>query len=253
MLAILSDIHGNLEALRAVLADAERHGVDGVYCLGDVVGYGPNPLECLELAMSFGMTILGNHDHAALFDPAGFSPSAERAIFWTRDQLESSSVPRALRDRYWEFLAERPRTHREDRGLFVHGSADNPLNEYVFPEDACYQRKMERIFARVERHCFQGHTHLPGVFTEQSGNERYRFATPDETDHTHALDERKTLINVGSVGQPRDLDWRACYVLLDGPRVRFRRVEYDVDTTVRKIHAVPELDPWLGDRLRLGK
>jgi diadenosine tetraphosphatase ApaH/serine/threonine PP2A family protein phosphatase len=203
--------------------------------------------------MHFQVTVLGNHDQGAMFDPPGFCPSAEQAIFWTRDQLESGGGPRSLRDQRWEFLAGRPRTHRDELGLFVHGSARNPLNEYVFPEDVYNRQKMERIFALVERHCFQGHTHHPGVFTQEPGEEHFRFTAPDESDYTHTLDHRKTLINVGSVGQPRDGDWRACYVLLDGARIQFRRVPYDVDETVRKIHAVPELDRRLGDRLRRGE
>jgi diadenosine tetraphosphatase ApaH/serine/threonine PP2A family protein phosphatase len=253
MIAVLSDIHGNLEALRAVLADAQRQGAGAVYCLGDVVGYGPNPRECLDLAAGFRLTVLGNHDQGALFDPAGFSPPAERAIFWTRGQLEASPESRDVRERRWEFLAERPRCHREDGMLFVHGSARSPLNEYVFPEDAFHLRKMERLFALVERRCFQGHTHLPGVFVELAAGERYEFLNPEEAGPAYRLDGRKALVNVGSVGQPRDGDWRACYALLDGDVLRFRRVEYDVETTIKKIRAVPELDPALGDRLRDGR
>src|ERR1700722_20078808 len=113
MIAILSDIHGTLEALRAVLADAKQHGVESVYCLGDVVGYGPNPSECLDLAGDFRLTILGNHDQGAMFDPVGFSGPAERAIFWTRSELETSPDARTTRERRWEFLADRPRSHRE--------------------------------------------------------------------------------------------------------------------------------------------
>jgi diadenosine tetraphosphatase ApaH/serine/threonine PP2A family protein phosphatase len=253
MIAILSDIHGNLEALRAVLADAEQHNVEAVYCLGDVVGYGPNPGECLDLAQGFRLTILGNHDQGALFDPLGFCGPAERAIFWTRGQLETSPESRAVRERRWEFLADRPRRHRENGCLFVHGSARNPLNEYVFPEDVHHQCKMERIFTQVERYCFQGHSHIPGVFLDQTAGSSYQFRTPEALGHTCRLDGRKLLINVGSVGQPRDGDWRACYVLFDGDTVRFRRVEYDVDTTVARIYNVPELDRFLGDRLRDGR
>src|SRR5262249_33226347 len=154
--AILSDVHGNLEALRAVLDDASRQKAGALYCLGDVVGYGPNPRECVDAVMGFGLVILGNHDHGAMFDPPCFSPVAERPIFWTRAQLEASAESRQAREKRWEFLAERPRSHREDGYLYVHGSARNPLNEYVFPEDTYNQRKMERIFALVERYCFQG-------------------------------------------------------------------------------------------------
>src|SRR5262249_39828275 len=158
---------------------------------------------------------LGNHDQGAIFDPVGFCGPAERAIFWTRDRLESSPEPRQMRERRWEFLAERPRSVRENGLLFVHGSARNPLNEYVFPEDIYHQRKMERIFALVDRYCFQGHTHIPGVFVEQTSEEMYAFYKPEELGGSYRLNGRKTLVNVGSVGQPRDGDSRACYALFD--------------------------------------
>ena len=253
MKAIISDIHSNLEALQAVLADIKALGIKEVYCLGDVVGYGPNPRECVDLVMDCKLVLLGNHDQGAMFDPDGFNQSAEKAIFWTRAQLESSAEPRPQREKRWEFLAERPRSQRENGYLYVHGSARNPLNEYVFPEDIYNQRKMERIFALVERYCFQGHTHVPGIFTEQLPDDLYQFHSPDEIDYIYRLDGRKTLCNVGSVGQPRDGDWRACYVLLDGDTIRFRRVEYDIETTIKKIHDIPDLDNFLGDRLRDGR
>jgi len=247
--AIISDIHSNLEALDAVLADVAQQKVEEIYCLGDVVGYGPNPRECVDRVMDCKIVILGNHDQGAMFDPEGFNASAERAIFWTRAQLESPNERRDLKERRWEFLAERPRSIRENGYLYVHGSARNPLNEYVFPEDIYNQRKMERIFALVDRYCFQGHTHVPGVFTEN-----LQFQSPTEMEGVYKLDGRKTLCNVGSVGQPRDGDWRACYILLDkDDTIRYRRVEYDIDTTVKKIYAVPELENFLGDRLREGR
>src|SRR5262245_61149290 len=112
---------------------------------------------------------------------------------------------------------------------------------------------MERIFALVDRYCFQGHTHVPGIFIEQAPDDLYVFHSPEEIDYVHALDDRKTLCNVGSVGQPRDGDPRACYILLDGTTIRYRRVEYDIETTIKKIYAVPELENFLGDRLRDGR
>ena len=249
MKAIISDIHSNLEALQAVLKDIETQGVKDIYCLGDVVGYGPNPRECIDLVMQYcQLVLLGNHDQGAMFDPEGFNPSAERAIFWTRQQLEIADGNRLQKERRWEFLAERPRQHREDSYLYVHGSARNPLNEYVFPEDIYNQRKLERIFALVDHYCFQGHTHVPGIFTEN-----YQFLSPEDVDGNYKLDGHKTLCNVGAVGQPRDGNWRACYVMLDGDTIRYRRVEYDVESTIRKIYAVPDLENFLGDRLREGR
>jgi predicted phosphodiesterase len=251
--AIISDIHSNLEALQAVLRDIEKLNVEEIYCLGDVIGYGPNPRECVDLVMKCKIVLLGNHDQGAMFDPDGFNQPAEKAIFWTRAQLESPGENRITKERRWEFLAERPRFYKENNLLFVHGSARNPLNEYVFPEDIYNQRKMERIFALVERYCFQGHTHVPGIFTEQQRDELYSFHSPEEIEYVHKLDGRKTLCNVGSVGQPRDGDWRACYVLLDAETINYRRVEYDIETTIKKIYAIPDLENFLGDRLRDGR
>jgi diadenosine tetraphosphatase ApaH/serine/threonine PP2A family protein phosphatase len=246
--AIISDIHSNFEALQSVLADIKAQGITEVYCLGDVVGYGPNPRECVDAVMECKLVLLGNHDQGAMFDPEGFNPSAERAIFWTRQQLEHVDGGRGQKEKRWEFLAERPRQLREGEFLYVHGSARNPLNEYVFPEDIYNQRKMERIFALVDKYCFQGHTHVPGIFTEN-----FQFHSPEDIDYTFKLDGRRTLCNVGAVGQPRDGDWRACYVVLDGDTIRYRRVEYDVETTIKKIYAVPDLENFLGDRLREGR
>ena len=288
--ALISDIHGNLEALEVVLEDIKTQKIDEIFCLGDVIGYGPNPRECIDRVMEHcEMTLLGNHDQGAMFDPDGFNIGAERAIFWTRDQLESPH-DRANNEKRWEFLGMLPRSHKLDPFLFVHGSPRNPLSEYIFPEDIYNHRKMERLFQLVEKYCFQGHTHVPGVFTEG-----YQFYSPEEIDHEYTLGEGKVMINVGSVGQPRDGDNRSCYVILDdglaasaasnsksfpdaverdssgddtderipipparspqaGPiRVTFRRLAYDFEATIQKIYAVPELDPFLGDRLRQGR
>ena len=144
MRALISDIHGNLEALNAVLADIESQGIAETYCLGDIIGYGPNPCECIDRVMETEACILGNHDQAALFDPEGFNPGAERAIFWTRRMLEQGTARQ--NEKRWEFLGELTRVIREGDFMFVHGSARNPLNEYVFPEDIYNSRKMEKIF-----------------------------------------------------------------------------------------------------------
>jgi len=246
--ALISDIHSNLEALEAVLADIHSQGITEIYCLGDVIGYGPNPRECIDLIMKVDLCILGNHDQGALFDPEGFNSGAERAIFWTREQLEKPLGSPAQNAARWEFLGELPRNKRENGFLFVHGSARNPLNEYVFPEDIYNQRKMEKIFSLVEHYCFQGHTHVPGVFTQT-----LNFLSPDEIGYTYQLGPDKTMVNVGSVGQPRDGDRRACYVVLEDERVTFRRVEYPFEKTIQKIHDTPDLDDFLGDRLRDGR
>lgn len=267
--ALISDIHANLEALEVVLADIKAQGITQIFCLGDIIGYGPNPRECIDLVMEHcHFSLLGNHDQGALYDPDGFNIGAERAIFWTRAQLESAA-DRTNNERRWEFLGELPRSHRFGPFLFVHGSPRNPLSEYIFPEDIYNHRKMERLFQLVERYCFQGHTHVPGVFTEN-----FQFYSPEEIDHEYTLADGKLMVNVGSVGQPRDGDPRACYVILDdglpddqsgqlasaedfqpsGPvTIKFRRLPYDFETTIKKIYEVPELEPFLGDRLRQGR
>ena len=246
--AIVSDIHGNLEALDAVLADIDTLGIDTIYCLGDVVGYGPNPRECIDRVSQFEFCILGNHDQGALFDPEGFSSHAERAIYWTRDQLENAPGDPELNRGRWNYLCELPRVKRIGDLMFVHGSARSPLSEYVFPEDIYNARKLEKIFALIPKYCFQGHTHVPGVFVD-SGD----FFSLDDLGGQYRLEEKKAMINVGSVGQPRDGDWRACYVVLDDDLVTYRRVEYEVDDTIRKIRDVPDLDDFLGERLRDGR
>ena len=248
MKALISDIHGNLEALEAVLADIKSRGITEIYCLGDIVGYGPNLCECIDRVMNVQMCLLGNHDQAALFDPEGFNAGAERAIFWTRGMLEKATGPKA--ESRWEFLGELSRRHlsEDEKTMYVHGSARNPLNEYVFPDDVYNQVKMEKIFALVPQYCFQGHTHIPGVFTDT-----LEFLDPREINFRYELGPQKVMINVGSVGQPRNNDPRSSYVTVDGNTVEFHRVEYDIEKTVQKIYDIPELDNFLGDRLREGR
>lgn len=248
--AIVSDIHGNLAALEAVLEDIDSQSVDRIVCLGDVVGYGPEPCACLDKVMEFDFCVLGNHDSSSLFDPEGFNVAAEQAIFWTRAQLEAvGDDPEASRRRI-DYLCQLPRTVREGHWLFVHGSPRGPTNEYVFPEDVQNAKKMEKLFALVPRVCFQGHTHVPGVFSGDN-----RFVRPEETAATHPLDapNQKWMVNVGSVGQPRDGDPRSCYVICEPDSVSFRRVEYDIERTVTAIEAEADLDNFLGYRLRDGR
>ena len=245
--AVISDIHSNLEAFEAVLADIEAQHVDEIYCLGDQVGYGPNPIECIDIMMKRAKVCLfGNHDQATLFDPEGFNSGAERAVFWTRSQLENFKDPDA--SKRWDYLGGLPRNHREDDFIFVHGSPRNPLNEYVFQDDIYDERKMERLFSVVPQYSFQGHTHVPGIFTEDR-----EFLAPVDVDCKYTLTGKKAMINVGSVGQPRDRDPRACYVIIEDLTLVFRRVEYDIDKTMQKIFNIPELDRYLGERLKAGK
>ena len=171
--ALISDIHGNLAALKAVIADIAEQDVEETICLGDIIGYGPNPCECLdEVIAKCQLTILGNHDQAALFDPDGFNPMALQAIYWTRDQLDNGPGSPVQVNRRWDFLGELPRYVNDGIYRFVHGSPRDPTNEYVFPEYVFDQRKMEILFGKVKRYCFMGHTHLPGVFTTECNSNR---------------------------------------------------------------------------------
>jgi diadenosine tetraphosphatase ApaH/serine/threonine PP2A family protein phosphatase len=192
--------------------------------------------------------ILGNHDQAAMFDPDGFNPVALRAVYWTRDQLDKAPGGTAKINARWDFLGELPRIRSEDDMLFVHGSPREPTNEYVFPEDIYNYRKLETLFNLVPKYCFQGHTHIPGVFTP--GME---FITPDDCNGEYQLTGEKAMINVGSVGQPRDGNPRTCYVIVDGDRIIFRRLEYAISTVAQKIYAIDSLDNMLGDRLLAGR
>ena len=181
-----------------------------------------------------------------MFDPEGFNSGAERAIFWTREQLETARDSRT--DERWDFLGSLPRIQRDGDWLYVHGSARNPVNEYVFPEDIYNHKKMEKLFGLISKGCFQGHTHVPGVFTES-----LNFIPPEETNYVYQIEQQKFMVNVGSVGQPRDGDPRACYIIQEPDKITFNRVEYDIDTTSDLIYSIPDLDNFLGDRIKQGR
>ncbi|MBN1345525.1 MAG: metallophosphoesterase family protein [Phycisphaerae bacterium] len=253
-MALISDIHSNIEALTAVLRDIDKRHLDRIVCLGDVVGYGANPRECVDLVASrCEVCLCGNHDQAVLYEPANFNVGAERACFWTRRLLEQEPDREKL-CRRWDFIGRLPIRHVMDGMLFVHASPRKPVNEYLFSEDVYTNpAKITENFRRMEETeaCFVGHTHVPGVFLDDP-----YFDPPDELPEPrrYPLGEEKAIINVGSVGQPRDRDPRASYALINGDNeVEFLRVEYDIETAMRKIQAVPELDDFLGTRLTEGR
>lgn len=219
--AILSDIHANFAALSAVLEDLEREGVDEIVCLGDIVGYGPNPCECVDAMMRVAnFNLLGDMDEAVLFDSDSLNQIAQRSVERTRKQLEQSGGIEAAKDRR-RYLLNLPRSLSLNDCLFVHGSPREPTHEYVFPEDVFNPRKMDALFRLVTRVCFLGHTHIPGIITSKQ-----EFLSPDDCPDSFHLSTGPALINVGSVGQPRDNDPRACYVVLRDQTVEFRRVGY---------------------------
>ena len=258
MFAVVSDIHSNLEALNCVLTDIKKRGIKTVYCLGDVVGYGPNPRECLDLVIDkVKWCVLGNHDYATLYEPTNFNYCAERASFWTRFNLEAEPN-KELRGRRWDFLGSLPmkRTLKAKLGTqtaiidFVHASPRKPINEYVFPDDVYTNlAKIRILFEKVRHICFIGHTHMPGVFLDEPD-----FYLPDELGDSYPIiNGEKAIINIGSVGQPRDGDNRASYVCVDENKVHFVRLEYDYKATAKKIKAIDELDDFQAKRLAEGR
>ena len=202
-IALISDIHGNLEAFESVVADARQKGVDGFACLGDIVGYGANPVACLEGVKDLDplAVIQGNHDAYAADDRslASFNPLATQATLWTRETLSSQQ-------RSW--LANLPLEARlEGDVCLVHATPGDPESwAYVrFHDEGTFA-----IQAQETRLCFYGHTHIPMAFQMSQG----RVDQHDEGAYDLSAGER-WLINVGSVGQPRDSDWRAAWSLLD--------------------------------------
>lgn len=274
LFAVISDIHGNLEALQTALEDIDRRSIKTIYCLGDVIGYGGSPRECLDLVIErCAFSLCGNHDQAVFYEPTNFNVGAERAAYWTRQVLEDEPN-KAARDRRWEVLGRLP-IRREIEGLLmVHASPRRPINEYLFPEDVYTNPgKILDNFKRLDEDqmaCLVGHTHVPGVFLDDpcfdSPNE-----LPENNFYTITADE-KAIINIGSIGQPRDRDPRLCYVVAyrrgEEPEgyepppagtdeysltLEFVRLEYDIEKAARKIYDTPDLDDFLGTRLFEGR
>lgn len=258
--AIISDLHGNVPALEVALADAASRGVERYVCLGDVVGYGAQPRHCLARVMELiqanpeqgiqaGLCLMGNHEDALLFHADDFNPKARAAIEWTREEV-GRDPERA--DQFWDFLGGLEPSARDEVAMFAHGSPRNPVREYILPRDGSNHEKMQANFAVMDRPlCFIGHSHVPCIYTDDG-----RIRKPK--DHGASikiadLHSEKTIINVGSVGQPRDEDPRLSYVLFDGEQVTFLRLEYDHGKAADEIRAIPELPDFLADRLALGR
>jgi predicted phosphodiesterase len=253
MIAIISDIHGNLEALQAVLADIKRHRATEIICLGDLVGYGPDPVPCVELAMEWSVCLRGNHEMFVLSrnelhtDQWMIPPSwAEMIIQFCRDVLKQQKM-----QSIYPFLESLPRSVQRPEALYVHGTPREPTHEYVFPEDIYNEKKMEAIWSKFSGLCFCGHTHLPGVY---SRNSQWSYVAEGEVNQVTIGAPTQLLVNVGSVGQPRDNDPRASYVLFDGQTIRYRRIEYDVQLTMKKLRKLypPDMH-FMAERLAEGR
>ena len=237
---VLSDIHSNLAAFEAVLADAGQF--DKIWCLGDVIGYGPQPNECIERLQSLPhICVAGNHDWAAInkLDVSAFNPDALRACLWTREQLTPSN---------WEFVEDLPETLVEDSFTIVHGSPRYPIWEYITRPAVAMAN-----FAYFDTaYCLFGHTHIPVVYAfDGLHNTCDAFMMP-EYDPV-PLEMERLLINPGGVGQPRDGDPRASYVILDMEEntIEYRRVEYPIEETQQLMFSLG-LPPRLALRLSIG-
>ena len=240
LFAVLGDIHANLDALEAVLADCREQGVTDYLCTGDVVGYNARPHECLEIVRNLGCpVVMGNHDHyvSSQQNLDDFNPHAAAVIQWTRGQLSEEEMA---------YLKGLPFVLTRMGIALVHATMDSPEGfGYVFDH---LQAEAHFIHQKTPL-CFHGHTHCPMIYEKQIAAV-YRI---DAQDFRLPIG-RKYFINVGSVGQPRDGDPRAAYLLYDpmARAIRFRRVPYDIVAAQAKIRAAG-LPERIAERLALGQ
>lgn len=250
--AVISDLHSNREALEAVFQHIGSLGIKRIFCLGDVVGYGPDPEFCVDLVRGHAeVALMGNHDEALFHDACDFNAHARGAIEYTRRRMKPHWLSGGEKKARWRWLQDLEISHREGRFNFVHGSPRDPIREYVLSTDGFLNPdKLNAIFDGFEGVAVGGHTHHPGMH--------------DETMTFHGLDGSeactmkipivgKYFINVGSVGQPRDGDNRSCYAVIEDESVTWHRVPYDFSVTQRKIRDTGELSEILAKRLTLGK
>ncbi len=251
-LAVISDLHSNRESLEAVFADIQSRGITDVVCLGDVVGYGPDPEFCVDLVRGHSRwCLMGNHDEALFHDASDFNPHARGAIDYTRRRMQPKWWSTSEKKTRWKWLSSLPMRVEEGRFLFVHGSPRDPIREYVLSTDSILNPdKLRSIFDSFTGSAVAGHTHQPGVHFEDLSFQGLNGA--DEL--TLPLPEgERFFINVGSTGQPRDGDSRACYAVLEEHQVTWYRVPYDFRTTMDKILRTGVLNEILARRLALGK
>ncbi len=229
--AILADIHGNLTAFQAVLDDATKQGgFDEIWCLGDIVGYGPEPHQCIELLRSFKhLCVAGNHDWAAIgnMDTSDFNPAAAQACQWTAKQLTGDDIA---------YLTALPLTIVQDDFTLAHGSPREPIWEYLLSVELA----IENLDYFTTTYCLIGHSHVPLVFEQIEHGMAYRVLAHGMRIE---LGKNRLILNPGGVGQPRDGDPRAAYAIYDSEEqvVSHYRVEYDISATQRKMaeHGLP--------------
>lgn len=222
--AIISDIHSNLEALEAALNFLSKQNIDGYFCLGDIVGYGADPGPCLEKIKSLSCKVIvaGNHDWACLnlFNLDQFNFIARKSMIWTGGILNQAEK---------EYLKSFPLVYKDDSLTLVHGSLYYPQDFYYMMDIYTAAKDFDLLKTNIS---FIGHSHLPGVFFEEDYQIKYSLEQkiilkPDV----------KYIVNAGSIGQPRDGDWRSSLVIFDTQEktVEFKRIEYDFKLAQKKI------------------
>jgi predicted phosphodiesterase len=227
---VISDIHSNRPALEAVLEDAGRFDYEAVWCLGDVVGYGPEPDACVtQIRLLKATCVAGNHDWAVLDrrDVDDFNPEAGQAVLWTRDHLSSENLA---------WLSDLPCTPLEN-GEFTltHGSPRDPVWEYIlYPSTA-----RTNFDSFTTPFCLVGHTHVPVLYVWREGDAGVRVHSPTPGQSLALRDDLRIILNPGSVGQPRDNDPRAAYAILDTDEAIWlpRRVSYPIEITQARMRA----------------
>ena len=236
-----SDVHANLEALQACVIDFKTEKIDKLFFLGDAVGYGPNPDECVKLIDDISVAnLMGNHDYAALglMETDYFNQYAAESVGWTKTSLSEKAI---------EIMSDFGLTYEIDDILLVHSSPRDPENwHYILDmEDA-----EENFNFFKQKICLVGHTHRPYIVSKKDSEPAELAKETEEV----ILKDRRYLINIGSLGQPRDGDPRCCYLIYDTKtqKVSFKRVAYNVKNT-QKVMAQVGLPEYLIDRLAVGR
>jgi predicted phosphodiesterase len=239
--AIISDIHSNLEALKAVIKDIKKRRIKNTFCLGDLVGYGANPNECIDICTKeTKIVIAGNHDWATInkTNLSTFNPVAAEAVRWTQKIIKKSNLNK---------LKKLQLSKMVDRILLVHATPRNPAKwDYLFSLEE-FENEFSAFDTQV---CFIGHSHIPSaVFQDANGYTDFLKENPFPI-----IKSRKYIVNVGSVGQPRDLDPRASYAIYDGNNnsIEIVRLDYNIPLAQQKIidNGLPEV---LAERLLVGR
>jgi diadenosine tetraphosphatase ApaH/serine/threonine PP2A family protein phosphatase len=228
---VISDIHANRAAFEAVLEDADRLGYDGVWCLGDIVGYGPEPDWCVARVRTLGaaaacglQALVGNHDYAVLdrMDLGDFNPEAAHTVIWTRNHLSPESLA-------WLNDLPKDPVVVEEQFKLAHGSPRDSVWEYIMDPFIAGDNFREEEF----KFCLVGHTHVPVIYTLPDGQSTVRVRKPVSGEALLLPDDGRAILNPGSVGQPRDGDPRSAYAILDTAKRLWlpRRVPYPIEIT----------------------